>query len=132
MTSSKKQNTVLLVDGNTERREEIRRHLEQCAYDTVCAASQSEAEEWIAKQPFDLLITALILEYADSGFLICHRFRRACPNAHAILLSDVAAKSGIEFDLSADNAREWIHADAILNHTIRMEQLDSLLARFSS
>ena len=95
-------------------------------------ASQSEAEKWIAERPFDLLITALILEFADSGFIICRRFRRVCPAAHAVILSDVAAKSGLQFNLSVSGAREWIHADAILNHTIRMEQLDSLLSRFSA
>ena len=128
-----KQYTILLVDGDADRCAEIRAHLEKnSSYAVVCASSQAEAEEWIAKRSFDLLITALILEYADSGFLICHRFRKACPDFHSIILSDVAAKTGIEFDLSTDNAGAWIHADAILNHTIRMEQLDSLLARFSS
>ena len=125
-------NTVLLVDGDSDRRGEIRAHLEKCGYAVHCASSQADAEDWIAKRSFDLLITALILEYADSGFLICHRFRKVCPDSHAVILSDVAAKTGIEFDLSADDAKDWIHADAILNHTIRMEQLDTLLARFSS
>ena len=127
-----KLHSILLVDGDAVRREEIRRHLNAAGYETVCAASQSEAEKWIAARPFDLLITALTLEFADSGFIICRRFRQACPDAHAMILSDVAAKSGMQFDLSASGAREWIHADAILNHTIRMDQLDSLLSRFSS
>lgn len=127
-----KLHSILLVDGNVGRREDIRRHLDACGYETVCAASQSEAEKWIAERPFDLLITALILEFADSGFIICRRFRRVCPAAHAVILSDVAAKSGLQFNLSVSGAREWIHADAILNHTIRMEQLDSLLSRFSA
>ena len=125
-------NTVLLVDAGVERREEIRRHLEEGGYKVVCAGSQAEAEEWIRKESFDLLITALILEHPDSGFLICHHFRKACPESHAVILSDVAAKTGIQFDLSADNAQDWIRADAILNQTIRMEQLDSLLLRFAN
>ena len=86
--------------------------------------SQAEAETWIGKQPFDLLITDLILEFSDSGFIICHHFRKAYPASRAILLSDVAAKTGMQFDLSGENARDWIHADAIMDQTIRMEQLD--------
>ena len=37
-----------------------------------------------------------------------------------------------QFDLSGENARDWIHADAIMDQTIRMEQLDCLLSHLLS
>ncbi len=132
MTHQKQNASILLVENDPALSGEIRRHLQMRGYDVVCAASQAEAETWIGKQPFDLLITALILEFADSGFIICHHFRKAYPASRAIILSDVAAKTGIQFDLSGDDAHNWIHADAIMDQTIRMEQLDCLLSRFLS
>ena len=59
-------------------------------------------------------------------------FGKAYPASRAILLSDVAAKTGMQFDLSGENARDWIHADAIMDQTIRMEQLDCLLSHLLS
>ena len=97
MTHPKQNASILLVENDAVLRNEIRRHLQERGYDAVCAASQAEAEAWIGKQPFDLLITDLILEFSDSGFIICHHFRKAYPASRAILLSDVAAKNGMQF-----------------------------------
>ena len=132
MTHPKQNASVLLVENDAALRDEIHRHLQEQGYAVICAASQAEAETWIGKQPFDLLITDLILEFSDSGFIICHHFRKAYPASRAILLSDVAAKTGMQFDLSGENARDWIHADAIMDQTIRMEQLDCLLSHLLS
>ena len=79
MTHPKQNASILLVENDAVLRNEIRRHLQERGYDAVCAASQAEAETWIGKQPFDLLITDLILEFSDSGFIICHHFRKAYP-----------------------------------------------------
>ena len=68
--------------------------------------------------------------FKTDGTVVHHR--KAYPASRAIILSDVAAKTGIQFDLSGDDAHNWIHADAIMDQTIRMEQLDCLLSRFLS
>ena len=130
MTENTKRNcSILVIENDPVLQRLVTDHLSADGFSVKSASSQKEGEALMASTPFDLLITELMLEETDSGFLLCYHFKRRYPAGKAVILTDAAAKTGIHFDLSAEDAKEWIKADAILDKTIRLEQLDSLIRR---
>jgi DNA-binding NtrC family response regulator len=93
------------------------------------AETQSAAEDLINEKAFDVAIIDLMLEYKDSGFILCYKFKKKNPKAPAIIITGVSAQAGIHFDMSSEESRDWIKADAILDKEIRFEQLDRELGR---
>lgn len=121
---------VLVVENDKKALAALKGHLEGLKFTVFSAASQAEAETMIQNQKFDLVITELILEFTDSGFLFCYKLKKQQPDCKAIILTNAAAKIGLHFELSSPEARDWIKADAILEKGLRAEQLDREIARF--
>ncbi len=120
---------ALVVENDKKALAILKEHLEGLKFEVASAASQAEAETVIQNQTFDLVITELILEFTDSGFLFCYKLKKAQPDCKAIILTNAAAKIGLHFELSSPDAREWIKADSILEKSIRAEQLDREIAK---
>ncbi len=120
---------VLVVENDKKALAALKGHLESLKFEVTSAVSQAEAETIIQNQTFDLVITELILEFTDSGFLFCHKLKKTQPDCKAIILTNAAAKIGLHFEISSPDAREWIKADSILEKGIRAEQLDREIAR---
>jgi len=120
---------ILIVDDDSDLLEQTRAHLDGAGYDVVAADSAAEAERLIDTELFDLAVFDLMLEEVDSGFILCHRTRRGHPELPIIMLSGVAAETGLAFDVHGSDAQAWLKADVFLNKPVRPEQLQREIER---
>ena len=116
---------ALIADPDLRFSSSLKEHLASLGF-TVSTAR--EAEEAALAIPPDLLICEIMLEHPDSGFVLLHHLRPRYPSMRAIIISGVSFRTGLHFDLSEPDFREWIKADAILDKDIRFEQLDGVLS----
>ena len=122
--------TALLIEDDPDCLAQVKERLEALGFKTICGESQEEGEKFIEEGGFDVAIFDLMLEYQDSGFILCHRAKKKNPSMPVIMITCVSSKTGIHFDLSSEEASSaWIKADAILDKQIRFEQLERELDR---
>lgn len=115
--------TILVVDDEQEFREQEREYLEAEGYSVVEAEGRVHAHELLNQRHYDLALVDLMMEEADSGFVLAREIKRAHPDMPLIIITGVATEMGVEFDVSSEEERRWIKADALLAKPIRFEQL---------
>ena len=114
---------VLLIDDNPDFRQKAKQSLQDAGYSVTEAEGENQAYEIARHKKFDLTIVDLTLENTDSGFSLCHHFKKDYPKMPIVMLSNAISEFGIEFSLESASERSWIKADALLNQPIRPEQL---------
>ena len=124
---------ILIVDDDTDYLFQTRIKLEQAGYQTLTAESQKEAEEIIQKTRPGLAILDLMMENEDSGFILSYKMKKKYPDVPVIISTAVTAETGISFDISDENNRKWIKADAFLEKGIRSDiflaEIEKLLSK---
>jgi CheY-like chemotaxis protein len=124
--------TVLLVDDDDDFLFQQRVQLEEAGFNVISAQGQAEAEELLAKQRPDLAVVDVMMENPDAGFVLCHHIRKLDASIPVILVTSVNSETNLDFDMTTEEDRQWIKADAMLAKPIRFEQLrgeiDRLLA----
>jgi CheY-like chemotaxis protein len=132
MTIANEKPTVLLVDDDDDFLFQHRLQLEGAGFNVIAAQGQKPAEEILAGMRPDVAVVDVMMENPDAGFVLCHRIRKKDPSIPVILVTSVNSETGMDFDLSTEEDRVWIKADAMLAKPIRFEQLlgeiDRLLA----
>lgn len=118
---------ALIADPDTRFARSLKEYLENLGFAVRTSSSAQEAEELAGEESFDLLITEILLEYPDSGFVLAHRVRQRTPSTRIVIVSGVSFRTGLHFDLSDAEFRSWIEADEILDKDIRFEQLGQIL-----
>ncbi len=116
--------TVVLID-NTERLPLAQSVLEGEGFTVSIARTMAEGMAMILAQKPDAVVSEVMLETPDAGFILAYRMK-ADPELHAIpliLLSSVYQRTGILFDLNTPEARQWIKADAYLERPVAPERL---------
>ncbi len=125
--------TILIVDDDIDYLFQTRVKLEQAGYQTLTAESQKEAEEIIQKTRPALAILDLMMENEDSGFILSYKMKKKYPDVPVIISTAVTAETGISFDISDENNRKWIKADAFLEKGIRsdifLSEIEKLLSK---
>jgi CheY-like chemotaxis protein len=121
--------TILLVDDDLDYLFQLKMKVEQFGYQTVSAESQREAEEIIMTVKPDLAILDLMMENEDSGFILCYKIKKRYPEVPIIIVSGVAAETGILFDVHDENNRKWIRADCFLEKGVRSDLLHQEIQR---
>jgi CheY-like chemotaxis protein len=121
--------TILLVDDDLDYLFQLRVKVEQFGYKTVTAESQKEAEVLIETVKPDLAILDLMMEKEDSGFILCYKIKKKYPEVPIIIVSGVAAETGILFDIHDENNRRWIKADCFLEKGVRSDLLKQEIDR---
>lgn len=121
--------TVLLIDPDPVFAEALANHLDGLGFAVTRAANLAEAEEVLENRKFDLVVTEILLEYKDSGLILCWKIKKKTPETRIIIVSGVSLVTGIHFSLSRAEEKNWIRADSILDKEIRLEQLDHELIR---
>jgi CheY-like chemotaxis protein len=101
----------------------MKSRLDSFGFTTILAESQKEAEELIERSRPDLAILDLMMENEDSGFILCYKIKKKFPDLPIIIVTGVAAETGITFDINDENNRKWIKADRFLDKGIRTEKL---------
>jgi len=121
---SGRRRTVLLVDDDEDFLAQIGARLRADGFGVVEAVGQAAAEALLARgDPFDLAVVDLMMEAVDSGFIVCHHIKRLRPRVPVLLVTGVAAETGMEFDARTPEERAWVKADAMLPKPIRYDQL---------
>jgi two-component system OmpR family response regulator len=121
--------TILIVDDDMDYLFQTQMKLEQLGFKTITADSQREAELILEKTRPDLAILDLMMENEDSGFILSYKIRKKYPDVPIIILTAVAAETGITFDIQDENNRKWIKADLFLDKGIRSDVLNNEINR---
>jgi two-component system, OmpR family, response regulator len=127
--SDAKQKTVFLVDDDQDFVLQTKFRLEQAGYNVETSDSQADAESRLESVKPDVAVVDLMLEHQDSGFVLSHHIKKIFPKMPVILVTGVAAETGMEFDSTTGEERSWIKADRVIAKPIRFEQLASEIAK---
>lgn len=114
---------ILFVDDDPDIREDNQTVLQNAGFNVVLADSLDAARDRLENETFDLLVTDLMMERADSGFTLAFHAKKLYPELPVVIISSVNSEHGIHFSLDSDAERAWIKADAFLNKPFRAEQL---------
>ena len=115
--------TILIVDDDMDYLFQTKIKLEQMGFKIITADGQREAELILEKTRPDLAILDLMMENEDSGFILSYKIKKKYPGTPVIILTAVAAETGITFDIQDENNRKWIKADLFLDKGIRSDVL---------
>ncbi len=117
--------TILVVDDDQDFLDATSNLLEAVGYTVHIAMNEKDAVEVGREAKPDLILLDLIMERADSGFSLAHKFR-AMPetsDAGIIVITGVTELLGHRFSLNTPEERNWIKADMFLEKPIRPEDL---------
>ncbi len=128
----KKYNKILLVDDDYDLLEQNKLLLESMGFSIVTAESGEEGLKVFKEEKPDAAIVDLIMENADSGFILCHRIKRTEQGKKipVYILTSAAYETGYKFSASTKEEKEWIKCDGILNKPVSVEELISKLESF--
>lgn len=115
--------TILIVDDDMDYLFQMKLKVEQFGFDTITADGQKEAELIIETIRPDLAILDLMMESDDSGFILAYKIKRKYPEVPIIIATAVTAETGMTFDITSDENKQWIKADLFLDKGIRSDQL---------
>ncbi len=119
----KEKKTILIVDDDTDYLFQLRIAVEDMGFDVITADTLKEAENIIEKTKPDLAILDLMMEQQDTGFILCHKIKNKYPDVPVIIASAVTAETGMLFDVTTEEERDWIKAELFLDKGIRNDQL---------
>lgn len=121
---------ALIVDDDPDCLELVGMMLKRMDFEIEEAESQCQAENMIKTGNYDLAVFDLMMENHDSGFVLCHKMKRRSPDTPVIIVTNVARETGLRFRGFTAGEMEWIKADAILDKSIRFEQLKHEVDKF--
>lgn len=120
---------ILVVDDDTDCREQVAMMLEGDKYEVTTASSRAEGEEMLLTIQPDAAIFDLMMEEQDSGFMLCHTTKTMYPKTKVVLLTSVTAVTGLSFHKPTSGGGNWIDADLLLDKPVRPEQLQGALEK---
>lgn len=115
---------VLLVDDDIDYLEQIKFQLTNFGFDVTTAESKKEAEEYLDQNKPSIIITDLMMESQDSGFVLAYQAKKKYPEVPVIIATNVTSESGLKFNLETAEDKNWIKADLYLEKGIRGDQLN--------
>lgn len=119
----KEKKTILIVDDDQDYLFQMKTNVKDMGFVVITAYTLKEAEDIVARTKPDLAILDLMMENQDTGFILCHKIKSKYPDLPIIIVSAVTAETGMLFDVTTDEERDWIKADLFLDKGIRMDQL---------
>ncbi len=114
---------VFVVDDDPDFRLQQRLQLESAGYDVVEASSLKEARKLLPSTDFDVALVDLMMEDTDAGFALCRDIKAKGESIPVILVTAVAAETGLDFSVTSRDERAWVRADVLLDKPVRFEQL---------
>jgi len=117
--------TLLIVDDDQDFLEATEMLLDAAGYHVITASSSAAALEAVEKETPDLILLDLMMERADSGFALAHKFRRTPGMADVpiIMVTGVTEHLGYRYSLDSPQERAWIQANVFLEKPLRPEDL---------
>lgn len=116
--------TILVIDQK-ERVPQQRAILEGAGFTVVAANTTTEGLKLVNETHPDLVISEVMLEKPDAGFVLGYRMKtnQDLADIPLVLLSSIFQRTSTVFDLNTPEARQWIKADAYLERPISPERL---------
>lgn len=121
--NSTEKKTILIADDDVDLLLQLKLQFEAAGFAVITAESARDAEKVFAQTRPDLAVLDLMMEQMDAGFTLSYHIKKKDPSIPIILITGVTHETGFEFEVSSDEERSWIKADAILDKPIRFEQL---------
>jgi CheY-like chemotaxis protein len=115
--------TVLLVDDDQDFRMQQKIMLESLGYEVLEAEGGNAALNKADEKKPDIAIVDLMMEEEDAGFTLCHNLKKRWADLPIIMVTAVAAETGLSFNVKTREEHRWIKADALLEKPVRAEQL---------
>ena len=115
--------TVILIDDDQDFLFQHKIALEQAGYRVLTADNRKAAEELLTSEKPDLIVVDLMIDEQDTGFTLCYFVKQRYPDLPVIMVTGVTSETGLSFNASTDEERNWIKADVLLAKPIRFEQL---------
>ncbi|MBN2722926.1 MAG: response regulator [Deltaproteobacteria bacterium] len=120
---------VLLVDDDPDVLEQQNVLLKSLGFNTVCASGESEAMDILKSFKPDLAVIDLMMEEMDGGFILAYEIKKISNDIPVIMTTAVTNVTGMEFENSSLEEKNWIKADVILPKPVRFEQLKGEIQR---
>ena len=120
---------ILLVDGDPVYTSEVSEQLKADGNTVDIVENRAEAEKALAAAKYDLVITDLVMEKADSGFSLAFHVKKDSPETKVVIATDVNSRHGVKFSVDTEAERAWIKADAFLDKPYRYQQLATVIER---
>jgi len=121
--SNEMNKTIFVVDDDVDYIFQLKSMLEKMGFNVITASGQKEAEDIMDTINPDLIITDLMMENMDSGFVLSHKMKRMFPDVPIIIATALTSETGMSFSLENENSKNWIKADLYLEKGIRADQL---------
>ncbi len=121
--SNEMNKTVFVVDDDVDYIFQLKTMLEKMGFNVITASGQKEAEDIMDTIKPDLIITDLMMENMDSGFVLSHKMKRIFPDVPIIIATALTSETGMSFSLENEDNKNWIKADLYLEKGIRADQL---------
>lgn len=118
---------IMIVDTKKDFVESITPKLEEHGFQVCFAESYNEALRKYKEVQPHMVLSALMLEHYDSGFVLAHKLKKENPDLLFYILSSVTNNTGIKFSLNSEEERKWISANGFLNEPIKPEDLVELM-----
>ncbi|HOB53726.1 MAG TPA: response regulator [Acidobacteriota bacterium] len=115
--------TILVIDDDIDFAQQLQISLKAAGFGVRIAFGEQEAEQALREGRPDLVISDLMMEHMDGGFVLCHRIKQQDPTIPVILTTAVTSATGMRFDTISADERAWVKADAILAKPVRFEQI---------
>ena len=118
--------TILVID-NDERLPQEKKALEQAGFTVITATTAADGLALARERRPDLVISDVMLEKPDAGFVLGYRMKSdpALAATPLVLLSSTSQEMGVAFDLNSPEGRQWIKADLYLDRPVPNERLVS-------
>lgn len=114
---------ILIVDDDPDYLEQLDIYVKSFGFDTILASSQKQAEEILENTKPDLIISDLMMEKEDSGFILAYKTKKKYPELPIIIATAVSSDTGFVFEAENKFEQSWIKADKYMEKGIRPDQL---------
>ncbi len=123
---------ILLVDDDEDFIMMNEAMLKTRGFEVETANSAKEGLEKLKDFTPDLVILDLMMEHYDSGFTFSYQIKSNPKTSHVPLLmvTSVHRETGIPFDASTHEEKEWIKVDEFLEKPISPEDLSGIIDKY--
>lgn len=114
---------AILVDDDHDFVDIFKIYLENMGFSVNTGYSHEEGEKLIFEEKYDIAVFDLMMEKADSGFVLSYVSKKKNPDVPVLVITSVTASTGLRFDNYNKEKCVWVKADEILDKNVRPEQL---------
>lgn len=116
---------LLVVEKDQKLLENIQNFFMQKGYEVMTSEESLTAFALIDTFEPDIVITGLLLEHYDSGFILSYRIRKNYSEKKIpiLVLTNVTYETGFRFSVTSKEEKEWLHCDEIIEKPVIISEL---------